>query len=100
MELSCTPGNGNPEKIPYVLGNGTSLYFRKQKPWKILLWIKLQDAALYGFDQPAFDVYTQSLTARLLTHMLKKSFKYVYLLDELKAAFHLLWTHIITHYIL
>ena len=32
MELSYILGNGNPEKIPYVSGNGTFLYFMKRKP--------------------------------------------------------------------
>ena len=27
--FSYIPGNGNPEKIPYISGNGTFLYFRK-----------------------------------------------------------------------
>ena len=32
MELSYILGNGNPEKISYVSGNGTFLYFMKRKP--------------------------------------------------------------------
>ena len=32
MELSYILGNGNPEKIPYISGNGTFLYFMKRKP--------------------------------------------------------------------
>ena len=34
MELSYILGNGNPPKNLYILGNGSFLYFRKQKPKK------------------------------------------------------------------
>ena len=30
--FSYVSGNGNPEKIPYISGNGTFLYFKKRKP--------------------------------------------------------------------
>ena len=30
MELSYVLENGNPEKIPYISGNGTLLYFLKK----------------------------------------------------------------------
>ena len=30
--FSSILGNENPPKIPYILGNGTFLYFRKPKP--------------------------------------------------------------------
>ena len=32
MEPFCISGNGNPEKIPYISGNRTFLYFKKWKP--------------------------------------------------------------------
>ena len=31
-KFSYISRNGNPEKILYILGNGTFLYFRKRKP--------------------------------------------------------------------
>ena len=40
MELSYILGNGNPEKIPYISGNGTFLYFEKWKPRKNPLYIR------------------------------------------------------------
>ena len=30
--FSYISGNGHPEKIPYISGNGTFSYFRKRKP--------------------------------------------------------------------
>ena len=41
------------------------------------------------FEHPIFEVKTQSVTTRSSTDMLSQAFKYIYLLDEFKSAFHL-----------
>ena len=62
----------------------------------ILIWIKLQETALWRFDQPTFDLLTKSFTTKPSKDILRWDFKYFYILDELKAAFYLLWTQIIS----
>ena len=49
----------------------------------------LQEAALCEFQQPAIDKEThQSLSTRPLTFKLMRTFKYIYIHDEVKAACH------------
>ena len=40
MELFYISGNGNTEKILYISGNGTFLYFTKGKPRKNSLYVR------------------------------------------------------------
>ena len=51
-----------------------------------LLRTKLQETTLCGFKQPTSDVETHCLATRPSTNKVNWAFKYVYLLDKLKAA--------------
>ena len=52
MELYYILGKGNPEKVPYILGNGTFLYFGKRKLRKKSLYFKERD--FYIFQEVTF----------------------------------------------
>ena len=56
MELSYILGNGNPEKIPYISGNGTFLYFEKWKPRKNPLYIRKRNFLIFQ------EIETQEVT--------------------------------------
>ena len=54
-----------------------------------LIMDKIRRSCYLRFEHPIFEVKTQSVTTRPSTDMLSQAFKYIYLLDEFKSAFHL-----------
>ena len=52
MELFYISGNGNPEKISSISGNGTFLYFRKRKTPQNSLYFRKRNFLLYQEDHP------------------------------------------------
>ena len=60
MKLSYISGIGNPEKIPYISGNGTFLYFKKRKPRKNSLYFRrnfrsLKNQNLLYFSKKSYE---------------------------------------------
>ena len=54
MELPYILGNENPEKIPYISGNGTFLYFGKRKPRKnIFIFQETELSYISGSNFPS-----------------------------------------------
>ena len=47
---------------------------------------KIKGTYFMRFEESTFGEYTQSLTARPSTDKVRLAFKYIYLLDKLKAA--------------